>query len=236
MRPVASVLALACVAGCSYTSYTPPARMMPLETAVAPPPQQLDVQSEVSMAGAIFGFNTYNGALRVREGVTDNLAVTAEGGVTRIDGNAAPGTPQNAYVGRVGVHLHMADREPGLHVALTAGVGGGASSLAGRWISEDVGLIVSGNGAWVAPFASIEGFASQPIDAQPFTYEASGDAHPDVLTRSAGFRIISGLEFRDGTGADSKRSFLIGGMTGGIYKRSASDGFAGLGAALRLSW
>ncbi|HTJ45859.1 MAG TPA: hypothetical protein VL463_27335 [Kofleriaceae bacterium] len=248
MRPVlrsvsirlafAPLAAIATFAACSYTSYTPPSRMMPLETALAPAPNHTDLQAEGSMAGAVMGFGTWNGALRLREGLDDNVAVTAEGGVMNVDGHAAAGTEHNAYMGRIGVHLHQRDRTEGPHVALTAGVGGGWSALAGRWVTQDVAVIVSGNGAWVVPFASLEGFASQPIDPQLFQYRTGESSTPrtDVLTRTAGFRVTAGLEFRDGSGIDSRASFLIGMMMGGIEKPDDGDMFMGLGAALRLSW
>jgi hypothetical protein len=232
---LAPALALGALGACSYTSYTPPARMMPLETATAPTAAQTDVQGELSTTGAFWGFGTDNTALRVRQGVNENLSVSAEGGTIAVEGDTSTDTNHMAYVGRVGMHVHQEDRTAGPHIAFTAGAGGGASSVAGRWISEDAGVILSGNGAWLVPFASIEGFLSQPIDARPFGYrDTSGDPHSDILTKTVGYRVIVGLELRDGHGADSEYAFTIGMMMGGIAKVDHDDQFAGLGAALRV--
>jgi hypothetical protein len=155
--------------------------------------------------------------------------------VITVDGVTTSATNHDAYIGRVGVHVHQPDRGAGPHVAFTAGVGGGASTVAGRWISEDAGVILSGNGGWVVPFASLDGFLSQPIDAQRFSYTVPDDYGPasDILTNSAGVRVTFGLELRDGHGADSRVSFLAGLMMGGVAKADKSDMVGGLGAALR---
>jgi hypothetical protein len=235
MRSVVLALAVP-LAACSYTSYTPPARMMPLETAIAPAAGAADLQLEGSTEGAFWGFGTNNGAARLREGVTENLAVTGEAGMFSVSGNAAPGTDTNAYQTRVGLHAHDTDRTEGPHLAMTAGLGAGTSSIAGRWVSEDVGVVASGNGAWVVPFVALEGFASQPIDGHPFTYtDTNGDPHPDQLTNTGGFRITAGLELRDGSGADSPVSFIAGIMAGSVAKIDHSDGFAGVGCALHIA-
>jgi hypothetical protein len=214
--------------------------MMPLETAVAPARGASDVQLEASTAGnadVFGGFTTNNGAARLRGGLTDNVSISAEGGVIAVEGITENPIDQHAYTGRVAVHVHEADRSPGAHVAFTAGAGGGTSVAAGSWVSEDAGVILSGNGYWFVPFVSLDGFASQPVDARPFSYVDStdGSRHDDVLTRTAGWRITTGFELRDGHAADSRFGMIVGLMMGGVYKRDDSDAFAGLGVALRVA-
>jgi hypothetical protein len=236
---VVALLGIGAVA-CSYTSYTPPARMMPLETAVAPARGASDVQLEASSSAAMTfwgGFSAQSGAARLRGGLTDRVSISAEGGVISVDGDTTNTIDHTADVGRVGVNVHEADRSPGAHVAFTGGVGGGRSTAAGNWISEDAGVIVSGNGHWFVPYASLEGFASQPVDARPFDYVDAHDnsTHSDILTNTAGFRITSGFELRDGDAADSQIGVIVGFMMGGIWKRDSGDGFAGLGVAVRVA-
>jgi hypothetical protein len=221
---------------CSYTSYTPPARMMPLETAVAPAPGASDLQLEGSTANASLGFQTTNGAARLRGGLTDQVSISGEAGMISVGGDTDTSLDRHAYIGRVAAHVHETDRSPGAHVAFTGGVGGGTSEVAGNWISEDAGVIVSGNGYWFVPFASLEGFASQPIDAPHFTYvDTSGYSHDDRLTRTAGFRVTAGFELRNGDAADSAFGLIVGLMLGGIQKPGTGDGFGGLGIAFRLA-
>jgi hypothetical protein len=236
---IASVVALvgSLAGACSYTSYTPPARMMPLETAVAPARGASDVQLDLATVGTPLGFSTNDAAMRVRGGVSDLVSISAEGGVISVEGLAAQPIDQHAYIGRVAAHVHQADRTPGPHIAFTAGVGGGASPVAGRWVSEDAAVILSGNGYWFVPFASLEGFASQPVDAPGFSYvdATDGSSHADQLTRTAGYRITAGFEIRDGHAADSAFGILVGFMMGGVYKANDNDAFAGLGVAFRLA-
>ena len=154
-----------------------------------------------------------------------------------VQGLTANPIDHDAYVGRLGVHVHEADRSPGAHVAFTAGVGGGTSVAAGNWVSEDAGVILSGNGYWFVPFVSLDGFASQPVDARPFSYVDINDnsRHDDLLTPSAGWRVTSGFELRDGNAADSQIGVIVGLMLGGVYKADQSDAIAGLGFAFRLA-
>ena len=86
------------------------------------------------------------------------------------------------------------------------------------------------------PFASLEGFASQPVDARPFAYAGSGSTEvADRLTRTAGFCVTAGVELRDGHGADSQLGLVLGIMLGHVYKPDDDDMVGGFGASLRFA-
>jgi hypothetical protein len=230
------VVVLAPIAACSYASYAPPARTMPLETAVAPAVGHGDVQIEGNLVAAIFGFDTTNGGVRLRQGIDEHVAISGDLGVLTVNGETAGGEDHRAYLSRVGVHVHQADRAPGPHIALTGGIGGGTSALAGRWAAFDLGVIASSNGTYVVPFIAVDGFASVPVDAKDFTWtDSSGDPKTDRLTPTAGYRFTAGLEVRPYGGPDSEVSLLGGVMIGGIADADDDEVFLGLGAAVRAT-
>jgi hypothetical protein len=229
----ASLVLAAILPGCSYAAYTPPTRTMPLETPAAPAAGGTDVQLEASSVGAVMGFSVRGGAARLRHGVHRNVALTAEGGMMQVGGGNDKSTDASALVGRVGVHVHPANRP---RVAATAGVGSGASGLAGRWASVDAGVIASTETYHWVPFLALEGFFSSPIDPEPFTYnDTAGDPRRDVLSDSVGVRGTAGVEWRPGAAGPESRTSLLAGLTyGAIADAGDDDTFLGFGAAVKV--
>ncbi len=214
---------------CSNASYTPPSRTMPLETAQAPAVGQTEAQLELNQVGAVLGFDTSNGAARLRHGVTDNLAVSVDLGLLHVNGDSTQ-RERNAVLGRVGAHVHA----PGTsYVALTAGVGGGSSSLAGRWASADVGVVLSGDSKYAVPFLSGEAFVSRPIDPPAFSFQSGEHVVTTQLTPSRGARATAGVALR--TARTSRTSLLIGLSWGVIDDAESRDDVLGVGAGLKLS-
>ena len=190
---------------CSPAAYTPPTRTMPLETAQAPTEGHSDAQLELNMVGAVMGFDTSNGAVRISHGVRDGLAVTAEGGVLHVNGGSEPEANRNAYLGRVGVHLHP-PRDA--KIALTAGAGGGTNAKAGTWASYDLGVVLSGESTYVVPFLSGEVYGSTPVEPQPFTFRGGEDVYTDQLSQTWGVRGTAGLQLRPSR--EAATSMLLG--------------------------
>jgi hypothetical protein len=217
---------------CSYASYTPPSRTMPLETAAAPSIGRTDLQIEINRVGAVMGFDTTDGAARIRRGVTDHVALTAEAGVLHVNGGSGQGDP-NAFLGRVGFHVHSSVAQ---HIALTGGIGSGRSALAGSWATGDLGFAVSTETKHFVPFFAFEVYGSAPLHERTFTYATeNGDPQTDQLTPTRGARATAGFEWRPGqAGPDSKASLLVGFQYGVIADSGDDDEVMGLGAAMKF--
>lgn len=216
---------------CSYAAYTPPSRTMPLETAAAPALGKTDLQIEANMVGAVMGFDTSNGAARLRRGVTDHVAVTAEAGVLHVnhgDGNTDP----DAYLGRVGFHVHSSVAP---RIALTGGIGSGYSSVAGSWATGDLGVVVSKETRHLVPFGAFEVYGSTPIREQPFTYTDGDSTQTDMLKPTRGVRGTVGFEWRPfEPGPDSRTSLLAGFQYGRIADDDEGEPVMGLGLGLKV--
>jgi len=205
---------------------------MPLETAAAPAHGSTDLQLEANMVGAVMGFGTANGAARLRRGVTENVALTAEAGVLHVTGGSGESDP-NAYLGRVGVHVHPAKHS---RVALTGGVGSGRSSVAGSWVTGDLGFVASTESYHFVPFFAFEVYGATPVQAQPFTFfDPSGEPHTDQLKETLGARGTVGFEWRPGeAGPDSKTSLLLGLQYGTIGDADGGEPVMGVGAGMKF--
>jgi len=184
MAPV-RYLALALIAACTPTAYAPPARMISLDSPTAPRARGTDVQAEIGRIGAVFGPDLAAGNLRTRHAVTDTIVVEAEGGMAKVENEGtlvvdtpvqrsttsvpatSPSTSHSAYTGRAGAILQGTDGA--VRGALTAGIGGGYSPVAGGWTSVDVGASAGGTNRYIRPwFAGDLGY-NQPLSPRPFT-------------------------------------------------------------------
>lgn len=208
---------------------------MPLETAAAPELGRTDLQIEGNLAGAVLGFGSSNGAARLRRGVTEHVAVSAEGGVLHVTGGTGQSDP-NAYLGRVGVHVHSAEAKRSARVAMTGGVGSGRSSVAGSWITADAGVVISSETWHFVPYAAFEVYGAQPVHARPFEFEdEAGDVRADRLKPTHGIRGTTGFEWRPGAaGPESKTSLLVGFQYGSIADADGSEIVMGIGAGLKV--
>ena len=241
MRRWALALAAAVLGGCGFQSYTPPARLLPLENARAPEVGRTDLQAEASAATGFFDFGATAGGLRVRHGVGDEVSLEAEAATMHVSGTTSPGVDQDAYVGRVGADFHPApDDDAWGNVAARVGVGAGHSGLAGDWISYDLGTTISSRGRTHDVFFGAEAFGSTPIRPRPFRYRAPDDApaggdtltsHLDVLSQTFGGRFTLGVDVH---AADEALACTFGAFVGVIGDgNSKTDAFGGLGAAVR---
>ena len=243
-------LAFAALAACTPSAYAPPARFTPLDTPTAPT-AGTDVQGEVGRIGSVFGPSLVDGNFRARHAMTDHLvlegetgmaAVTNEGSV--VTSSARSTTPQDsastsrdAYTGRAGVILQGIDG--GVRGALTAGIGGGYSPVAGGWTSVDIGAGFGGTHRWIRPWFNGDLGVNQPVSARPFTV-AYGDSESTTLelTPNLMVRGTVGLEL-----GPIDRAFIVGlsvtrvvadsNGASGSARGDGDDGFIGIAAGFR---
>jgi hypothetical protein len=157
--------------GCNHQVYSPPARLMPLESAATLGAGETGIQLEGGAHGAIFGPSGESGTLRVRHGIEEGTDVSMEASAMHIDGNAVAGTYPYLFAGRAGLK-----HEALPWLSLTAGLGGGASA-GGGFVSPDVGVIVAYENRYAVPFFSLRASASVPFDTHPVdTGQAGSDA------------------------------------------------------------
>ncbi|QDG53946.1 hypothetical protein FIV42_25345 [Persicimonas caeni] len=152
--------------GCSHAHvYSPPARIAPLESSKPVAEDRTTGGVSVRSEGEIFGLAAASATLKVRHGVTEHSEVGVDANFMTIDdSDAAADLDPTIWSARVGGK--WAPELLGDHVALIYGVGGGTSD-GGQHISPDVGLVVAYENPYVVPFASVDGFVSEPINAQP---------------------------------------------------------------------
>jgi hypothetical protein len=210
----ARFLAVALIAACTPAAYAPPARLISLDSPTAPRGRGTDVQGEIGRIGTLWGPDLASGNIRARHGLSDNVVIEGETGVSQVENEGVvvtnPGLARttgatvpvrtasdsrDAYTGRAGVILQGIDDK--VRGALTAGVGGGYSPVAGGWTSIDIGASAGGTHRWIRPwFAGELGF-NQPLSSRPFVVQY-GDSDPEqavlALTSNLMARGTFGLE------------------------------------------
>jgi hypothetical protein len=167
-----ATLAAGLVCGCNHQVYSPPARLLPLESVATLARGETGVQLEGGVHGAVFGPSGESGSIRVRHGIADRTDVSMEASVMHIDGNSVANTYPYLFAGRAGVKHELLR-----WVSVTAGVGGGASAAGGGFVSPDLGVIVAYENRYFVPFFSLRASASVPFDTHPVdTGQAGSDA------------------------------------------------------------
>lgn len=214
----ARLLALAAVmsaAACTPAAYAPPARLISLDSPTGPRARGTDVQGEIGRIGTIFGPDLASGNVRARHALSDGLVIEGETGISQVENEGVvvehPGSlsrstdgsvpvttaggSRDAYTGRAGIQLQGVDDK--VRGALTAGLGGGYSPVAGGWTSVDLGASVGGTHRWIRPWFAGELGYNQPLSARPFTVQY-GDSDPEqavlALTSNLMARGTFGLE------------------------------------------
>lgn len=224
-----SLLPLTLAIACTPTAFTPSARPLPLGTAQAPARGEHDVQLEGNASGEIFGPGILSGNVRYRRGVTDQVALTGDLGLLRVDNEDAT---ENPYAGmsRVGVHVHGPATDE-LVAAAFAGVGGGYAPAAGGWASGDIGGMFTGTHRYVRPTLLVEAYAAQPFATQAF---AAADTMLR-LPRTYGVQGVFGFDL-----GPRDRAFLIGLAVSQLWasandlQEATSAQFIGLGGGFRF--
>ena len=157
----AIAVAVALLYGCNHEVYSPPSRILPLESAATLAAGETGVQLEGGTHGAVFGPSGESGTMRIRHGIGSDTDVSGEVSVLHVDGNSAGGTYPFLFASRVGVK-HQALR----WLSLTAGLGGGASA-GGGFLSPDLGVIIAYENRYLVPFLGLRASVSVPFDTHP---------------------------------------------------------------------
>jgi hypothetical protein len=167
-------------AGCAHQVYSPPARMLPLESAATLSEGETGVQVEGAVHGAVFGTgfgeSGESGAVRVRHGFSANVEGALEADALHIDGHSIAHTSPYALAARAGIKAAILGND----LSITAGLGTGGSA-GGGFVSPDAGIILAFENSYVVPFASVRASASLPFDRHTVDTGGFGDSVGEYL-------------------------------------------------------
>lgn len=151
------MLAMASTSACTTHLFSPPARMIPLETVATLPAGRAGVAVEGGIGGGIFGPGVTMGTVRLRRGLVENLDVSVEGNLLILDwAHLAPSA-------HLGVKWRAAS-----FLAVTMGLGGGASEASG-FLSPDLGLTFAYENPYFIPFFTARIWTSSPFAVRTLT-------------------------------------------------------------------
>jgi hypothetical protein len=186
--------------------YSPPARLVPLESVALTPEGRVGVSAEVGGGPSTFSAHAIAASGRVRTRLAERLDGSAELSFAHFwrSGWSNEGTHPNLYVGRVGLKYRITD-----WLALGGGVGGGWSAGGGLF-SPDLGPIVAWENPVLVPFLGLRGFISLPIDPQWVSYDSGDDLMVDRPRTTYGWTLTPGLRLPLGPRAEPRASLLIG--------------------------
>src|SRR6266581_8128842 len=159
MRLAYPVLTL--LVGCGYHVYSPPGRVLPLESAATLAKGRTAVGAEISGHGGGGIDNIAGGSLRLRRGVGERFEGSIEASFASINGDSAAGTDPKLYQAFAGLKWNPGTR----FIGIVAGVGGGGSA-GGSFGAVDAGVIAAYENCYVVPFLGIHGILSVPFDAK----------------------------------------------------------------------
>jgi hypothetical protein len=253
--PPVRLLALALIGACTPAAYAPPARMVTLDSPSAPRAHDTDLQTELGHVGTIWGPSLTSGNLRARHAVSDSVVIEGETGLSRVENEGtvvassertSSGTVEtrgsdsrNAYTGRAGVILQGVDGR--VRGALTAGLGGGYSPVAGGWTSFDIGAGFGGTHRWIRPWWTGELGYNQPLSSRPFVVDYGDDEEAVLaLTSNLMARSTVGLEL-----GPEDSAFVVGlsvirifadtnGALDANHAQSGGDAYMSIAAGLRV--
>lgn len=143
----------------------PPARHTSLHGAKPVPKKRVELQASGGghIAHAIYpGVGGVTGSLDLRTSLSDAVGLQLGGSAFRLFETDTSGAPWRGYLfsGRGGVEFHPTPSSP---LALEAGVGGGRS-MAGTFVSPDLGLVVSTDVKIFELVFGISSYGSLPIE------------------------------------------------------------------------
>jgi len=183
---VVSVMLLS-TSACSHQLYSPPARLVPLESARTVPAGTTNVTARTSMSAAVFdpALGVVSGG--IKHGLTDHLELDGDVSYAHLFQSDEHEVDPNVAAARVG----LKGSTSGHNLAWMAGVGGGLAPAAGAFVATDIGAIVSYQNCYAVPFLAGQAFMSLPAGAREVTF-SNGDRSKPVLT--AGYGLGTGLE------------------------------------------
>ena len=204
---------------------------MPLSPVAVPAQDEHDVQLDGNLSGEVLGPTIHAGNVRYRRGVDDGVAVTADVGFARAREDEPSSANPWAGLARAGVQI-AGEATDELDVAAFAGFGGGIAPAAGKWVSGDVGAMISGDHRYVRPIIVGDVYASQPFATRTFEV---GDVMLE-LPRTVGVQGLAGFDL-----GPRDRSFMVGFALAQLWAAptkhdtAQSAMFVGLGAGFRFA-
>lgn len=171
LRMVFCVTTIGAMVACTPHAFSPPARMMPLQSAATLPRGQVALAAHGGVADGSFGPGVTGGGIRLRRGLTERLDGSVEGSLLWVDRQGKVSTHPGIYTLRAGTKLRVLP-----WLALWGGVGGGGST-AGGFIQPDVGLIVAFENRYLVPFIDGSLGVSAPFLAREVKIDA-GEGGP----------------------------------------------------------
>lgn len=169
------------VSGCSTFLYSPPARVSPLESPALLAKGDSSAELQASVHGAVFGPGLSKLGIQYSEGVSDELEIGGEANLmilsdaSQPEDNVAQDHHPNIYSARLSAKWSPEALQD--YVAVTAGIGGGASA-AGGFLSPDLGLVVGWKNPYLTPFVSAALYASQPVNPVELDMRKNGEESP----------------------------------------------------------
>jgi hypothetical protein len=192
------------VAGCAHHVYSPPARMLPLESVATLSRGETGVQGEL---GGVSWIDGTTASIRARRGFTERTEVSAEASVLHVGRRSAADTNRDGYALRAGGKFAASP-----WLALAGGLGGGASA-AGGYFSPDVAVIVAWENRYVVPFLSGRASLSLPVKARQVDVTGVDDTTTFVGTPGRTWIFGATTGVRVPLGSSGPRS---GGMRGNL--------------------
>ena len=210
-----------CITGCSYHAFSPPTRVVPLESPQVLPQARHSVAAQVIDTGAVWGPSFLGAAVRYRRGLWDKLEGSAEASLLHVtkQPDDVDIWPQG-YSVRGGLKFQPLD-----WVALGVGVGGGGSAFGG-FVSPDIGLVVGYENPYIVPFIEGRAFISQPIGARSL-YVGQDDGETRYTKPQTTWGLAAGLGLRvplqhvEPVG----HSLLLGVSLTDVFDRERREGF-----------
>lgn len=237
MSRLSPLLALLLITGCSHHVYSPPARLISLQSPATVGADTIAVAGEVVGAQGLFGPDMLGASGRVRYGLGSALEVGGEVNVVGIDdGNNEVDTHPFVYAGRAAVK--WAPAAVADFFAVTGGVGGGWSA-GGGFFSPDLGVVAGYENRYLVPFVSLEGVLSVPIDPQPVDTSAVDDepgTHVDTPALSYGARASLGVRVPVSLGNGTPASLYLAYGHLHLWDADGEDGYGGFAAGFEASF
>jgi hypothetical protein len=201
---------------------------MPLSPVEIPKPHEQDIQLDGNVTGEPMGPGITAGNVRYRRGVDDHLALTADVGMLKVDGNNG----LNPYAGTSRVGLQIAgDLIDDMTATLFTGVGGGHAPTAGSWVAADTGVAIAGDHRYVRPVLLVAGYAAQPVATKVFVVDDTRLRMP----RTYGAQVLFGFDL-----GPRDRAVLLGLAFARLWsvandtQMALAESFLGLGGGFRF--
>jgi hypothetical protein len=207
--------------GCNPHVYSPPTRIASMESSKPVAEGKTSGGVSVGSQGEVFGVRTASAVVKVRRGVTEHSEFGVDANFTVVDDSqAAADIDPNIWSARAGGK--WAPEPLRDYISVIYGVGGGMSE-AGQFISPDVGLVVAFENRYVVPFASVDGFVSEPINPRPVDISSKDDGlgtNIQTASRTWGATFAGGLKVPIQSGGSTVSPLL------GLSRSVLTDGEA----------